>query len=56
MARRDQGYMVFYVIQRIQEPHIAMPTDPEDVGDLFRDQELGNEVRAFFRAMEFSPS
>ena len=48
--------MVFYVIQRIREPHIAMPTDPEDVGDLFRDQELGNEVRAFFCAMEFSPS
>jgi len=48
--------MVFYVIERIQEPHIAMPTDPEDVGDIFRDQELGNEVLTFFRAMEFSPS
>ena len=47
VARRDQRNLVADVVERVQHADVAMPADPEDVGDCLRDQELGNEFRAF---------
>jgi hypothetical protein len=46
VARRDQGDPVARVVQRIEQPDIAVPADAEHVRHLLVHEELGDQLSA----------
>ena len=49
VARGDELHLVAHFVQRIEQADVAMAADAEDVGNLFLDEELGDQLAAFLR-------
>ena len=47
VPRRDQLHLIADLVERIEDPHVAVAADPEHVRNLLADQVFGDQLAAF---------